>query len=344
MKILKNYLWVGLNVVVAFTACQKSELNEVRINNSTPDVRVKDGMLVFKDSTVFMQYFNKLTKNQELGLPNTNFTSYQEVYEDIQEKYASLSDESQIEDFLKKFGSKIKFNSDSSISPFFVNPLVHTLINIEGKFMIGNKLQLFTADKYIEIQNPDNSKIQQALSNRYDGNKIGDIKVYSYGAQDDSSLPTVKSVIPDGRINETIHYNNAHDRRLFIQTFNDPIPGGWGSNHLYLRLYQEKKGTFGGWNGNSTDIYMSNLLYNLTVTMPAPISPSLAAYSYPGSALAYQNGTWLNASVVYYNLSFYLGSGYVNYVDYNFLEAVNFSGHFFSGGVPNAPTTTYIIY
>lgn len=334
--------------VVSFTACKKNEvtLDSDTSSKSVIDIKVENGMLVFRDTAIFKQYFNRLLANENLNLNVADFTSYLTLYENIQEEYSSVTNATQLNSFLLKFRDKIIFNPDSSISPVYINPLIHSFINVDGKFMIGNQLQLYTKDAYIQIDNPDQSKLISALSKTNNDKTSNGIKVFGYvGKKEDQSIPTVSAAQVTGRINETIHYNNDHNRRLFIQTYNEIVSGSSGEKQLYIRLYQEKKGVFGSWSLNNTDIYLNDLSYNVSVDIGSPIPSRYSLVSYPGGNMYnYQNFAWGNVSTVYYDLVLYQ-SPYSNPIyRYQNLYSINLSGSFTSGGVPSAPTTIFGLY
>lgn len=332
MKNVKNWILAVLMMTLAsLTACKKNENVDSSDVRLVDELSVKNGMLVFRDTTVFRRYFEKLLKNEKLILPTMNFVSYQTAFENMQKEFSDVASEAELKSFLLKFQEKVVFNSDSSISPIFINPLVHSIINTEGQFMIGNKLQLFTKSAYIEIEDPNPSKINNAISNRSTSSKV------------QVGIPTVKAIQATGRINQTIHYNNDNNRRLFIQTFNEAVPGSsTEEKRLYIKLYQERKGTFGSWSGNTTDIYINNLVYNGNVETGFPFTTFVSYVSYPNNTYAYQSASWSNVSTIYYDLALYNGFSTPFYYFRN-LHSITLSGSFVSGGVPSAPTTSFTV-
>lgn len=320
--------------LVSMTSCKKDQ-SLVKNENIKDPVSLKNGMLVFRDTLVFREYYSKSLipnglKNDKLA---ENFVSYKEIFDKAQEEFSNVSNQSQLELFLAKNSDNIIFNNkDMSLQSKYCNPIFMKFINSEGRFMIGNQLQIMTKSKYIIIDNPTEDKINIALSNNSSG-VHQDISIRSkiQASNNKSVQQSVTGVVPTGMINEVTYYNEDGKRRLFVQTWNEYNPA-YGKYHLYVSMFQQKKGTFGGWSNNQTDHYFNGLIATGVAYYGIPV---IDATQYASPVLSY---SWQNVTgPVSYELPIAIGSTEPK-GRYEYLRTLDLTGHFFSGGVPNTPT------
>lgn len=334
---------LSISMFLTLLGCKKEvqKANE-NFEQNIEEISVKNGLLIFRDSNVFRKYYAQIlskggTKNDAWA---PNFVSYRTIYNKAQENFSKIENQEELNMFLFKNSKNILFNDkDKSLSPIYTNPALMSFINADGRFMIGNQLQILTSDAYITVDNPTPDRVNRALLMKKSDTKTGisiHKKLMSTSNQNLGKLLLNSTV--NGMIHEVTYYNEDGKRRLFVQIFDEYDPTQ-GKNHMYLGLFQQKKGTFGGWSNNQTDIYFDNLTFEATLQMPPPVLPNFTAFSGP-TPLSYN---WQNVTgPVYYGLGFYstnTGQFYTYYYSSCFL--INFRGRFFSGGVPNAPVLQY---
>ena len=71
---------IAISILIFAASCKKEENSKTHENQSNP-VEIKNGMLVFRDTLVFREYYSKLLKPN--GLNNDvlikNFASYKTI-------------------------------------------------------------------------------------------------------------------------------------------------------------------------------------------------------------------------------------------------------------------------
>lgn len=331
---------IAAGILIFATSCKKEQSTNALENQSKP-VEIKDGMLVFRDTLVFREYYSKLLKPNGLkdDILIKNFASYKTILDKAQEEFSNISNQSELDLFLTKNSDKVLFDSkDNSIFSKYGNSILMSFINAEGRFMIGNQLQVLSKNNYITINNPTNAKINQALSTNISDSKQG-ISVHNKIISSKNSNSSINATaIANGVINEVTYYNEDGKRRLFVQLINEFDPG-YGKNHLYLGIFQQKKGTFGGWSNNQTDLYFDSLSYLAGITRGIPYLPNFQVDSGPSNQSYY----WQNVTgPVYYELGLFDTNNDLYLTShYEELNGISLKGHFFSGGVPNTPLYNY---
>lgn len=339
-KRLKNVFYVAFVALVYMTSCKKDQ-SLVQNENTKDPVSLKNGMLVFRDTLAFHDYYSKLLRANGINSNALvqNFVSYKAIFDKAQEEFSNISTQTDLDSFLKKNSNNIIYNRrDSSLLPKYSTSTLMSFINSNGQFMIGNQLQLITSRDYITIDNPTSSKIESVLTNlksNVDKGIVVRSKIMSTNAG--QSVMSVQNPVPIGLLNEATFYNEDGKRRLFVQTWNEYIPS-YNKVHLVVAMFQQKKGTFGGWSNNETDLYFNNLTAFGTFFLGPPYLPTMP-YGIP-SPLAY---TWQNTTgPVYYELPLVEYNGGTVHPLYNNLFNINIQGHFFSGGVPNTVTYSFL--
>lgn len=339
MKINVKKMLVMVSLIIIITSCKKNQNQPQEVDaslNSKP-ISLRNGMLVFRDSTVFRTYYSasiqgKIHSDNELL---ENFISYKSIYDKAQDDFSKVSSQQGLELFLKSNFKNIVFNiTDKSISSKFTNPTLMRFVNAEGKFMIGNALQIVTSSDYISVVNPTPEKISLALSNQ---NSLVDKDVVKHSrlmSISGSSARSVEVPLPNGMLNEVTYYNEDGKRRLFVQVWNDYDPG-YNQNHLFVSLFQQKKGTFGGWSNNQTDLYFNDLILTGLAYRGIPYNNQAGGFNNVSQPYAV---TWPNTTgPVFYEIPLMVGGPTPFFTHYDTLRILDLKGHFFSGGVPNTP-------
>jgi hypothetical protein len=349
MKLKKSFRLIALaNLVITSTflfSCKKEALKSSSpAPVSTNEVSVKNGMLVFKDSTTFEKVTDSLMKMGNVQLDAwesklSGFESYRKIFEDLDSEFGKIGDSGSLNSFLSKNKNLIVFNPDTSLSYALGSPRLAIVSNKDGRFMVGSQLHIVTKDKWIVVKNPTQENINSALSTRLQDNSKG---IYVNPLKSVASLGSASGLkveafdpsapyLSPGMVYEQIWYNTNHDRRLYVQYFIEAYPnsGGGTSQKFYVGLKEQSfGGLFGTWSDDKTNYVQNYIEYNMIVEEGGGSIPDLT----------------LQASGGYYSWSNV--TGYVYYdviVDPNVknFHSVYMKGYYTSGGLGYYATAIY---
>ena len=302
-KLLFNYyektLFLLLSVAtlaINLASCKKDSLQssqQVQSEKNLKDITFQNGMLIFKDSLTFELATKALLagtdKSGELWEKQfEGFQSYRSLFAHMQNELSEIKSLEGYNSFKKAYTNSAIFNDDFSISPKYGSPRLSMVSNKDGKFMIGSQLNIITSDRWISLENPTQQRINTALG--LDKSNVKDniyVSIFGGVLKSNNSQKNNKYSalnLTTGMNYQNVFYNDSNDRRLYVQIFTEAFPGGWGTNSvkMYIKLFQEAKGFFGGWSFNNTDYTQVNLEYNMTLANHPPMLNSFAQTSGPG--------------------------------------------------------------
>ncbi|MFF5383582.1 hypothetical protein [Pedobacter suwonensis] len=325
-----HYLILPMLASISIVSCKKdANVGYQEENLSTNAVSIENGYLKFRDQkafdsigTIVSNYSPKQLDEWENSFKG--FTSYRNLYNKIQEEYATVNDSDAFRLFQKKYSEMITIKADSSITFKFGTPYSAIFMNTKGEFKVGDQFRKYTKENslmlYTGVQK--NESELKSTSNV----TVVPIKRMLMATKNALSLaPPPGQTFNNGMLSQKLFYNGDNKRRLYVELWYEYTPSEhvitYGSSRLYFVVLQELKKTFGGWRSNETDYYSN------------------------GCNLSF--GTRFNTVPVGFNGSFQALQGVTGPIIYNmpsFLDecsAVVGTARFTTGGVPDAPTIYY---
>jgi len=262
-------------------SCEKRSIREEQESEQAL-IRVEGDMLVFKDLPTFSHAVKSITRysanEYKMWLDNyPNFKSYKLNYNAALDAFDSITSQKDFELFKEKYKQIVKITPDTSIREIFASPVISYFVNMRGRFMIGNSLNILTDNEWIAIDNPNESKIRTALTQKttdslkgifvadYNKNKLLlDEQNETLSNADLSSFHLDDSNYP--YVNLPVFYNRTKTvgtRRLTVQFILDHYPQNVDPGNpstypvpstlynLTLMVNAEYKNLF-GWHRNKT--------------------------------------------------------------------------------------------
>ncbi|MFC1223576.1 hypothetical protein ACFE6N_07185 [Pedobacter sp. BG31] len=326
-----RYLILPILAGISIVSCKK----DANVENQeekllTNAVSIENGYLKFRDQkafdsigTIVSNYSPKQLDEWENSFKG--FTSYRNLYNKIQEEYATVDDSEAFKLFQKKYSEMITIRPDSSITFKLGTPYSAIFMNTKGEFKVGDQFRKYTKENSLMLYK-GTQKNESELKSTSNVTVVPIKRMLMATKNTHSLAPPPGQTFNNGMLSQKLFYNGDNKRRVYIELWYEytspPNLVSYGSFRMYFVVLQELKKTFGGWRSNETDYYSNG--YNLRFTTTYYNSPEVG---FAGSFQAFQGVT----GPVLYNLPSFYGE----------CTSVTGTARFTTGGVPDAPTIYY---
>ena len=255
--------------VVSITSCRKETSTQLVEIQKNDEIFVKDGILVFKNDSIFSNYFASLGKGDAKIVKDLskikaqfNFVSQADTYRDFLRLMSNTKSVDEYNSVLSQYEDIVKLNSDSTFSLKNGSYSFSEILNRKGLFIIGKEIinysTLITKHSFTKKRNS--------------------IKAIPVGA---------------GLIKEMIFTNSNNNRKNVVQLRCDIILPNLVTipkYDIYLKAQQYQKNFFGKWVNSTAATYsMSDLNYGFSYNASPGYDPFMSGFnlSSPPSAQPY---------------------------------------------------------
>ncbi|MGK9117584.1 DUF4848 domain-containing protein [Olivibacter jilunii] len=262
MKFFYSKFALAVAISSMVFSCKKGETLQTNRVQSKEEIRVENGMLVFKNADVLKRTVQQISQLSPEEYANwvkkyPGFDSYKYAFNAAIDEFEKITSEKEFLQFKDKYKEIVHVTKDTSLIEKFASPVISSFVNKAGQFRVGDSLNVLTEDRWILLTSSDRGKLSKALSlNKTDS--VNGIYISDY--RKEKTLSPIKSnkveiaapsnaiitaepnppyfagqylfkhssdyMRSSGVYFDQTYYNGDRDRRLIVKLIHDVYPTG----------------------------------------------------------------------------------------------------------------------